>query len=756
MNGGQTMKKVLTVSLSILLVISMLCCTAFADSRVYWEIKDVLEHPNDHRPVPTEFTKSKDLNDNHYFPMPEDPDTMFSKLQGGKLIADESHFLNPEMTRQEGVPNYGYYETGTVTDGKGFTNVLKIHTTAIPDKYSKFNYRLDFSKLPSFEFEDGDTLLVKYYARMKSGGHWDNGVGTVYTYFTEKTFKKTDNKITYRTIDIKPEWTSCYVYFPNLKHEYTSEGLLFSINAGYYVGEMEIGGFEVYNFGKKYESDAFPVKGEPYKGYEEDAQWRKDANERIEKIRKGDVNITIKDEAGNPVSDTDVNVHMYEHEMSFAAAVNVGNGTSSLQSEAQYGPKVVENFNAIGTEGGFHREMIDEENDMKYAVVDKIIDWAKRNGVAKDIHGHALMFQKKEHHPQMLVYKDIVNDKAALDRSIEEHFKYFAKRFPDVTLWDVSNEEPHRHTTGKTDWFLGYHHGKEIIIDWYKWAKEYMPDSTRLLTDGFRTNAIYDVVQKPYMDWAMENVDFDAIGHQGHTSAAFDPEKVVELLKDLASYGKPIKITEYDTTTLRTDPDMQGNITRDALIAYFAEEKVDFIQLWGFREGSSGAQNRVMYKSNYTLKPGGIVYQDLVYNKWWTKETVKTNSEGKCSLRAYYGDYDISFNYNGETKLVSIPLYKGNKNDVEITVKNDGSLFVKLIKNDNAFEIITTLKDDAKNTAMVIMEMKDGKLLGVGASSGTTIINRKKFTIADYERKDASSTLYTLMCDGEYQKSEIR
>jgi len=163
-----------------------------------------------------------------------------------------------------------------------------------------------------------------------------------------------------------------------------------------------------------------------------------------------------------------------------------------------------------------------------------------------------------------------------------------------------------------------------------------------------------------------------------------------------------------------------------------------------------------MYKSNYTLKPGGIVYQDLVYNKWWTKETVKTNSEGKCSLRAYYGDYDISFNYNGETKLVSIPLYKGNKNDVEITVKNDGSLFVKLIKNDNAFEIITTLKDDAKNTAMVIMEMKDGKLLGVGASSGTTIINRKKFTIADYERKDASSTLYTLMCDGEYQKSEIR
>lgn len=61
MNGGQTMKKVLSISLIILLVINMLCCTAFADSRVYWEIKDVLEHPNDHRPVPTEFTKSKDF-----------------------------------------------------------------------------------------------------------------------------------------------------------------------------------------------------------------------------------------------------------------------------------------------------------------------------------------------------------------------------------------------------------------------------------------------------------------------------------------------------------------------------------------------------------------------------------------------------------------------------------------------------------------------------------------------------------------------
>ena len=70
------------------------------------------------------------------------------------------------------------------------------------------------------------------------------------------------------------------------------------------------------------------------------------------------------------------------------------------------------------------------------------------------------------------------------------------------------------------------------------------------------------------------------------------------------------------------------------------------------------------------LKPGGVVYQDLVYNKWWTRDAkATTNAEGKATVRGFYGDYDVTVNANGKTKTVMAAYHKGYDNVLEITVE---------------------------------------------------------------------------------------
>src|SRR6266446_3502414 len=47
-----------------------------------------------------------------------------------------------------------------------------------------------------------------------------------------------------------------------------------------------------------------------YKGREADAPWRKEAQARIDKFRKGDLSIVVNDATGKPVSGADVSIKM--------------------------------------------------------------------------------------------------------------------------------------------------------------------------------------------------------------------------------------------------------------------------------------------------------------------------------------------------------------------------------------------------------------------------------------------------------------
>ena len=59
-----------------------------------------------------------------------------------------------------------------------------------------------------------------------------------------------------------------------------------------------------------------------------------------------------------------------------------------------------------------------------------------------------------------------------------------------------------------------------------------------------------------------------------------------------------------------------------------------------------------MWGNDWTITPQGKAYQDLVYNKWWTKTSGKTEDNGIFTTRGFYGDYEITA--EGKIKKVSL------------------------------------------------------------------------------------------------------
>ena len=80
-----------------------------------------------------------------------------------------------------------------------------------------------------------------------------------------------------------------------------------------------------------------------------------------------------------------------------------------------------------------------------------------------------------------------------------------------------------------------------------------------------------------------------------------------------------------------------GEYVRDFMTAVFSHPKVKAFIIWGFWEGYHwrAQQGAAMFRRDWSVKPNGEAYRDLVFNKWWTRWTGVANSEGWVALRAF-------------------------------------------------------------------------------------------------------------------------
>jgi endo-1,4-beta-xylanase len=529
-------------------------------------------------------------------------------------------------------------------EGQSFTKALRISTLQRPQEV----YGLQLSG-PSLEgVKKGDVLLMTCYVRTIKG---QAETGESRTQFVFERNEAPHTKAVSADISIPASdkgWKRIDVPFI-AGETLTPDKTHVSFRLGYDPQTFELGGVRLVNYGTTVAMKDLPRTQSTYAGQDANAPWRKEAEARIEKIRKGDLAITVKDASGKLVKDATVSVRMQRHAFAYGSAIAADGLLKDDPDSKKYQELIPKLFNRVVM-----------ENDLKWSQYEQNPERAKK-GVAWlrerniEVRGHNLVWPSAKFLPKDL--PGLLKDKAALAKRIDDHIVSETQAFSgQLVQWDVINEPYANHELMDVL-------GNEAMVHWFKLTREHDKKAVLFLNDyppmdGSDKNS-------PHLNHFYKTIgylkDNDApiggIGFQGHFGGAvIPPARVLSCLDRFQTFGLPIAVTEFDIDT--SDEQMQADYTRDFLTALFSHPSVDSILIWGFWEGRHWKPEAAMYRKDWSIKPNGQVWQDLWYKQWWTNADGKTNAQGVYKTRGFLGDYSVTVTSGGKTQTVPVKLTK--------------------------------------------------------------------------------------------------
>ena len=408
-----------------------------------------------------------------------------------------------------------------------------------------------------------------------------------------------------------------------------------------------------------------PVTTMGYKGQEPDAAWRKEALARIDQVRKGDLTVEVVDAAGQPVAGAKVDLRMQRHAFPFGATFNYDRITMDDEDSKRYVEEFKKNFNLAVYEGATKWPGWVESGTPQEVL--KAVEWQEANGIA--LRGHVMVYPKWRKHPAGLK-KKYGKDPAGLQAAILDFIKDMGGTLKGhVVMWDVVNE----HSGDPESWtkkFLPKHD----MVDWFKTARATDPDALLILNDNGLAIAVGGTVENPKQKETYELVDYlkaegapiDGVGLQSRYfwHRMSPPEASLKVFDRFSAQGMKLAVTEFDI--LVEDEDLQADLMRDYLIASFSNPQMHSFTIWGFWDGQHHKKNAALFRRDWTLKPSGKVYRDLVFDKWWTNETGETGPTGEFATRGFYGGYQLTVEANGQKVTRDLALDKSGET---VTVK---------------------------------------------------------------------------------------
>ncbi len=416
---------------------------------------------------------------------------------------------------------------------------------------------------------------------------------------------------------------------------------------------VEIGGIGLVNYGTSKKVADLPFTKLGYAGNQPNAAWRKAAEARIEKIRKGNLTIVVKDKSGKPVRGAQVAVRMRKHAFLFGTAVNATALSSqrlSAENLARYKQEIVRLFNFAVM-----------ENEMKWPQWSRVesraatmaaVDWLRDSGLK--VRGHNLVWPSWNN-TNVKAAQDAKGDPAALAKVITDHIAEATTAFRGRLVdWDVINETFTNHD------FMDIL-GRHAMVDWFKAARAGDP-AAKLYINDFN---ILEGEDKAHQDDYAATIQYlieqgapvDGIGLQCHFPARVTPiDELMKRFDRFAAFGKELEITEFDIDT--SDEATQSDYTRDFMTAAFSQPSVKAFLMWGFWEGAHWRPRGAMLRRDWSLKPNGEAYQELVFKRWWTNADGKTAASGTFTTRGFLGNYEIEVRSGGKSKTIPASLPK--------------------------------------------------------------------------------------------------
>jgi hypothetical protein len=75
------------------------------------------------------------------------------------------------------------------------------------------------------------------------------------------------------------------------------------------------------------------------------------------------------------------------------------------------------------------------------------------------------------------------------------------------------------------------------------------------------------------------------------------------------------------------------------MTALFSQPQVNGIIMWGFWAGQHWRPNAALFRQDWSLKPNGLAWSNLVFKEWWTTTSVVADANGLVTVRGFKGDY---------------------------------------------------------------------------------------------------------------------
>lgn len=520
----------------------------------------------------------------------------------------------------------------TIT-GQPFTKAWRFTTT------SPFEtpYELQIGAKNIIPIAKDDVLVVRFWARAVASSQ------NAQSEFVLEEGPPDYAKSVTMGVSFGREWKQFLV--PFLAHRDFAVGeaaLLFRL--GYAKQSFELGGVQVVSFQKTRTVGSIRSRGFDYPGIEANAPWRSAANARIDQYRKGNLSVKVVDANGNAVPGATVKVEMKRHAFPFGSAVDA----NRLFSDQTYQNNVVKLFNRVVL-----------ENDLKWPSWEccnrevglRALDFFKSKGIS--VRGHNLIWPVDENFILPDDVRELVRsgNKTALRQRIDQHFvDILGATKGKIVEWDVINEP-------SVNKFVQNLLGEDEMAAWLRRAKQLDPNAKMFINDyGNLGEGTLDVEYKRILQkMQMLGAPLEGIGLQAHF--AWDltpPEELNQRLNEFGKLGVPLAITEFDVNI--SDERLQAAYLRDALTVAFANPKVSSFLMWGFWEDQHWLPQAALYRKDWSVKPNGKVWNDLIFKQWWTNVSGQTSSSGSYTTRGFLGSYLVTASKDGKTVAKTVSL----------------------------------------------------------------------------------------------------
>jgi GH35 family endo-1,4-beta-xylanase len=199
--------------------------------------------------------------------------------------------------------------------------------------------------------------------------------------------------------------------------------------------------------------------------------------------------------------------------------------------------------------------------------------------------------------------------------------------------------------------------------EWFKTAHEADPEAKlyvndyEILSGGGRDAARQDYYERFIRALLQEGAPLRGIGLQGHFREPTPIPRLLALLDRFAAIGPELQITEHDISTW--EDAYHADFTRDFVTAAFSHPAVTGIMVWGFWESAHWIPAAAYFRPDWSLRPAGRAWKDLVFRDWWSVAEGRTGPDGVFRARGFLGDYDVRVEAGGLTNTLPARLERG-------------------------------------------------------------------------------------------------